>query len=39
MYTIVIEVVALNCLVDFRRSATHRFIEHLKKYYSTIRRR
>ncbi len=32
MYAIVIDVVALNCIGDFRRSATHPFLEHLKKY-------
>ena len=32
MYAIVIDVVALNCIGDVRRSAIHPFLEHLKKY-------
>ena len=32
IYAIIIDVVALNCIGDFRRSATHPFLEHLKKY-------
>ena len=30
IYAIIIDVVALNCIGDFRRSATHPFLEHLK---------
>ena len=32
MCAIIINVVALNCIGDVRRSATHPFLEHLKKY-------
>ena len=32
IYAIIIDVVALNCIGDFRRSATHPFLEHLKEY-------
>lgn len=32
MCAIVIDVVALNCIGDVRRSAIHPFLEHLKKY-------
>ena len=32
IYAIVIDVVALNCIGDVRRSAIHPFLKHLKKY-------
>ena len=32
MCAIVIDVVALNCIGDVRRSAIHPFLKHLKKY-------
>ena len=32
MCAIVIDVVALNCIGDVRRSVIHPFLEHLKKY-------
>ena len=32
MLSIIIDVVALNCIGDVRRSVIHPFLEHLKKY-------